>query len=98
MACARRLLCREAALRCRTPLAATRSITACDLTRAAAAAFLSPAAIAFLTSRMALRAEVRRLRLWLRRPTAWRARLRADLMFAMVLFQHPVGTNSGREF
>jgi hypothetical protein len=59
------------------PFAATRSITDCDFTSAATAAFLSPAAIAFFTSLMALRAAVCRLTLWLRRLTAWRARLRA---------------------
>ena len=56
------------------------------------------AAIAFLTSLMALRAAVRMLMLWARSLTAWRARLRADLMLAMCLFQLSEGKNAGREF
>src|SRR5262245_25583294 len=87
MACASRAFWRAAALRCRTPFAATRSIVAWDFTSAAVAAFLSPAAIAFLTSLIAVRAAVRRLMLWSRRLTAWRARLRADLILAMCLFR-----------
>src|SRR6267143_158058 len=44
---------------------------------------LLPAATAFFTFLMAVRTEVRSLMLWMRRCTAWWARLRADLMFAM---------------
>ena len=94
MAWARRLFWRAAALRCMMPLEAMRSIVAWDFTSAAAAAFLSPPAMAFLTSLIALRAAVRMLMLWARSLTAWRARLRADLMLAMCLFQLP----KGREF
>ena len=94
MACARRLFCRAAALRCRTFFAATRSITLRDASSAAAAAVLSPAAIAFLTFLIAVRTAVRKLKLWLWRLSAWRARLRADLILAMAL----IGLRKGGEF
>jgi len=48
--------------------------------------FLVARAIAFFTSFIALRAVVRRLMLW-RAARLPGARLRADLMFAMCLFQ-----------
>src|SRR5436190_1598983 len=95
MAWARRLLWRAAAFGCSTPLAATRSITACERASAAVAAFLSPAWIAFWTVLIALRAAVRRLRLRLRRVIAWRARLRADLILAME-FRVESGGKRGR--
>ena len=55
----------------------------CESRSALAAASLLPAATALFTFLMAVRTVVRSLMLWMRRCTAWWARLRADLMFAM---------------
>src|SRR3989475_4787129 len=82
-ACARRLLCRSPALRCMTPFATTRSMRRCESRSTLDAASLLPAASALFTFLMAVRTVVRSLMLWMRRCTAWWARLRADLMFAM---------------
>src|SRR5438270_3027699 len=83
IACASRLLWRSPALRCRTPFATTRSMTRCDSRSDASAASLLPAATAFVTFLIAVRTLVRRPMLCERRPSAWRARLRADLVLAM---------------
>ena len=69
-----------------------RSITRWDASSSFAASLL-PAATAFLTFLIAVRTSVRSFMLWARRPTAWWARLRADLMFAM----DPL-SRKGREF
>src|SRR4051812_26991479 len=82
-ACARRLLCRAPALRCRMPFATTRSIALCVSCISFSAAPLLPAASAFFTSLIALRTRVRRLMLWSRLTSACLARLRTDLMLAM---------------
>src|SRR5688572_20164190 len=66
-----------------TPLATTRSMTRWDWRSTLAAASLSPPATALPTFLIALRTSVRRLMLCARRSTAWRARLRADLLLAM---------------
>jgi hypothetical protein len=58
---------------------------------------LFPAATAFFTFLIAVRTSVRSFMLWARRPMAWWARLRADLMFAMN--GYALGsTFEGREF
>src|SRR2546422_1932835 len=82
-ACARRLLCRSPALRCMTPFATTRSMRRCESRSALEAASLLPAATALFMFLMAVRTAVPSFMLWVRCCTAWWARLRADLRFAM---------------
>ena len=60
-----------------------RSMTRWDWSIILAAPSLLPAATAFFTFLIAVRTSVRSFMLCVRRPTAWWARLRADLMFAM---------------
>src|SRR5690606_40747262 len=68
---------------CALPIWARRSMTRCDWRSVFSAASRSPAATAFRAFLIAVRTVVRRLMLRARRSSAWRARLRADLMLAM---------------
>ena len=83
MAADSRLLWRAAAFLWMIFLSAMESMTLIEARNWAVAASLSPAATALRTFLMAVRRRERRLLLWAFSWTAWRARLRADAMFAL---------------
>src|SRR5690349_1097365 len=86
MAADRRDSCRAALFLCTIFLSAMLSMIVCDCLKISAAAALSPASMALRTALTAVRRRERRLELWAFAATAWRARLRACVEFAMYLF------------
>src|SRR5436189_4977032 len=83
MACANRILLRDAVFLWTILLSAMRSMIDCCDCNSLVAAVLSPAVIAFLTFFTALRSDDLRPALRCRVFSAWRARFRAWAEFAM---------------